>query len=188
MDPADYRTPEQVQKLAALKDAPSFIRDASCLTAEERVSLHSAEGYASKELIIEAKQLTVEEFQRRREEPGSGEVDKSRRSVTAVFECYLTKLRLREWRAEYEAKYGDPATIRADVIKAVSEDAELQDATINDRPALVVFLEQLAKLEDPMLALVAPPVLKHSASLSPIQRWLYVATATATIESNDDAS
>ena len=66
LDPAKALTAHQVKCLSALQEAPDFIRDAEWLSIEERYKLLQVNGSADDGLVEEAKEMTVEEFRRRR--------------------------------------------------------------------------------------------------------------------------
>ena len=146
LDPAKALTAQQVQCLAALQDAPDFIRDAEWLSIEEKFKLFQAKGPADDGLVEEAKEMTIEEFRRRR--VAQDENDPPRyegKTVLSVFEECLESLKRERREDKEESLFESREGLLRAILDRLQNDEAVRYGETATGPALGLLRSQLGR-------------------------------------------
>jgi hypothetical protein len=167
--------PDVGEFLDILDKSPDFIRAADHLSVEERAKLALAESRAPDEVVLRAKQMTVDYFRRLRdadapEVPKDGGLPNG--SVTVVFEIFVKRLLQERQTAAEDKLFADRACLLEAVLARLAAAKSLNGALVDGRPAAEVLAERLRAMAPAEFALLAAGLL---GSPDPARRWLAAA-------------
>ncbi len=192
IDPGDCFGPYVALGLEIVADGPDFIREATFLNLGEQLALVHAEADVPKEIVSQAKRMTVGHFKQQR----TGEIlgdpvpelktIPSGASVENVFEFCVAVLVHREHTAEAVRLLADRDRLLDVVLGVLAQSEAVHAGVVGDRPAREVLAERLKSLAPPEFVLLAATLLTgHSVDIAAHQ-WLVTTNGNIpTVESTE---
>jgi ParB/RepB/Spo0J family partition protein len=172
VDLGEYLGPKVALVLQQLEQAPEFIRTATHLSVDEQFQLYQASADASPELVLQAKQETVELLRRRRSgddlSPREAELADGR--IEDVFQrCLQCLVQQQQASEEDEIFVGEDLAETA--VWKLAEYGVLEGMVVDGRPALEVLVEQITQSRA-LLEFTASLLTRPTDIETATRRWL----------------